>query len=182
DVVGRLPALQEVERHLRELLRRAPLQEDHVVRRRDREQLAQQRDRLAVHRLVLLAAVRVLHDAHAAPGKVEELALGPLERGEREGRGAGVEVHDAGHARLDSTGATVLKRQPMPSRGLQLFAFFAALVALSACKRKVTPAECTQMLDRYIDMTIAADPQLAALPPAQAEIARDMKRETKKAD
>ena len=70
----------------------------------------------------------------------------------------------------------------MPSRGLHLFAFFAALVALSACKRKVTPAECTQMLDRYVDMTIAADPQLAALPPAQAEIARDMKREVKKAD
>jgi hypothetical protein len=38
------------------------------------------------------------------------------------------------------------------------------------------------MLDRYIDMTIAGDPQLAALPPTQAKIARDMKKEVKKAD
>jgi hypothetical protein len=38
------------------------------------------------------------------------------------------------------------------------------------------------MLDRYLDMTIAADPTLATLPPAQERIARDMKRELKKGE
>ena len=38
------------------------------------------------------------------------------------------------------------------------------------------------MIDRYVDMTIAAQPELAALPPAQQQIARDMKRELKKGE
>jgi hypothetical protein len=38
------------------------------------------------------------------------------------------------------------------------------------------------MLDRYLDMTIGADPTLAPLPTAQAQIARAMKKETKKGD
>jgi hypothetical protein len=61
----------------------------------------------------------------------------------------------------------------------------AVAVAASAagCKRgKATPAECAAMIDRYVDMTIASDPQLAALPPAQADVARQMKREVKKGE
>jgi len=57
----------------------------------------------------------------------------------------------------------------------------AALVAcLSACKGKLKPEECTEMLDRYVDMTIAGDPQLASLPVAQAAVVREMKKEVKK--
>jgi hypothetical protein len=61
--------------------------------------------------------------------------------------------------------------------------FAVALLAFAGCNHgKPTPAECGQMLDRYLDMTIAADPALVALPPAQAELAREMKKETKKGD
>ncbi len=38
------------------------------------------------------------------------------------------------------------------------------------------------MLDHYLDMTIAADPMLAAMAPAQAAVVRDMKRELKKGE
>jgi hypothetical protein len=58
-----------------------------------------------------------------------------------------------------------------------------ALSALPACKRSPpSPSECTEMLDRYLDMTIAADPTLASLPPSQGKVARDMKRELKKGE
>ena len=49
-------------------------------------------------RLVLLAAVAVLHDRHAGALEVEQLVPGALEGGEREARRAGVEV-DGSHAR-----------------------------------------------------------------------------------
>jgi len=38
------------------------------------------------------------------------------------------------------------------------------------------------MLDRYVDMTLAADPQMKDLPPAQAAAAREMKKAVKKAE
>ncbi len=38
------------------------------------------------------------------------------------------------------------------------------------------------MLDRYVDMTLAADPALAHLSETQARAAREMKREVKKAE
>ena len=54
-------------------------------------------------------------------------------------------------------------------------------VCACACSRgKVTRAECDAMLDRYVAMKIDGDPTLAKLPPAQASIARDMKREIAK--
>ena len=53
---------------------------------------------------------------------------------------------------------------------------------LSACRGKVKPDECTRMMDRYLDMTIAADPQLASMAAAQAAIVRDMKKELKKGE
>lgn len=56
-------------------------------------------------------------------------------------------------------------------------------IALAGCSHgKPTPGECGEMLDRYLDMTIAADPALSALPPAQSAIAREIKKETKKGD
>jgi hypothetical protein len=57
-----------------------------------------------------------------------------------------------------------------------------ALLLASACHRKASPAECTSMLDRYVDMTLAADPLTRDLPPAQAAAAREMKRAVKKAE
>jgi hypothetical protein len=57
------------------------------------------------------------------------------------------------------------------------------LVLVPACKHgKVTSGECSEMLDRYVDMKIAGDPSLASLPPAQASVARDMKREIAKGE
>ena len=38
------------------------------------------------------------------------------------------------------------------------------------------------MLDHYVDMTIAGDPQLAGLPAGQAAVVRDMKKELKKGE
>lgn len=49
-----------------------------------------------------------------------------------------------------------------------------ALLAL-ACNGKVSRAECSEMLDRYLEMTISADPTLAGLGPNEAKAARDMK-------
>lgn len=55
-------------------------------------------------------------------------------------------------------------------------------VAFVGCNRSVTPAECTAMMDRYVDMTLAGDPTLAGLSPAQQDVARDMKKALKKAE
>jgi hypothetical protein len=62
-------------------------------------------------------------------------------------------------------------------------ALVVATVSLGGCRRgQPSAAECTEMLDRYVDMTIAADPTLATLPPSQEKIARDMKKEVKKGE
>jgi hypothetical protein len=63
-----------------------------------------------------------------------------------------------------------------------------ALLALSvpllvaACNGKATRAQCTEMLDHYLDMTIAGDPTLANLPPAEARAAREMKKALRKGE
>jgi hypothetical protein len=67
-------------------------------------------------------------------------------------------------------------------RTIVLACLAAALTSLTACRGKVTPDECTKMLDHYLDMTIAGDPQLASLPAPQAAVVRDMKRELKKGE
>ncbi len=97
DVVRRAAGRQEAHRHERELQRRAALQEEDVVGGRRAEQLPQQRERLVVHGLVLLSAMGLLHHGHAGAGEVEQLVASPLEGGERQGRGARVEVHRATH-------------------------------------------------------------------------------------
>jgi len=56
------------------------------------------------------------------------------------------------------------------------------LAALSACQKKIEPQECMSMLDRYIDMVVAADPTTKNLPPAQASAVREMKKAVKKAE
>ncbi len=54
------------------------------------------------------------------------------------------------------------------------------LLGLLACNGKATKEECAQMLDRYLDMTIAGDPTLADLSPEQARAAREMKKALRK--
>ncbi len=60
-----------------------------------------------------------------------------------------------------------------------------AVLSLSfalACNGKVTRAECTEMLDKYIDMTVSGDPALADLPAREALAAREMKKALRKGD
>lgn len=52
----------------------------------------------------------------------------------------------------------------------------------AACNGKASPEQCTEMLDRYLDMTIASDPTLADLPPLEARAAREMKKALRKAE
>lgn len=53
---------------------------------------------------------------------------------------------------------------------------------LAACNGKATREQCAEMLDRYLDMTIAGEPGLADLPPAEARAAREMKKALRKAE
>ncbi|WP_394826631.1 hypothetical protein [Pendulispora albinea] len=48
--------------------------------------------------------------------------------------------------------------------------------------RGITRAQCTEMLDRYIDMSIDLDPELGRLSPAQRDVAREMKRAIRKTE
>jgi hypothetical protein len=49
-----------------------------------------------------------------------------------------------------------------------------ALLA-TACNGKVTRQDCTEMLDKYLEMTTAGDPSLEGLSPSEAKAAREMK-------
>ncbi|MDB4942290.1 MAG: hypothetical protein JWP97_1824 [Labilithrix sp.] len=54
----------------------------------------------------------------------------------------------------------------------------AALAVLSSagCSSRITRAECMDMLDRYVDMTAAAEPDSSELPPAASRAARETKK------
>lgn len=60
--------------------------------------------------------------------------------------------------------------------------FLSLPVLLLACNGKATRAQCTEMLDRYLDLTIAGDPSLADLTPAEERAAREMKKALRKAE
>lgn len=55
---------------------------------------------------------------------------------------------------------------------------FAAL----ACGGKISRTECTEMLDRYIDMSLAGDAALTNLPAAEAHAAREIKKALRKGE
>lgn len=44
---------------------------------------------------------------------------------------------------------------------------------------KATHEDCREILERYIDLSLEADPELQKLPPPQARAVRDMKRAVK---
>lgn len=61
-----------------------------------------------------------------------------------------------------------------------LFALLGLIGLLSACNGKATKEQCSEMLDKYLDMTIAGDPSLADLSPSEARAAREMKKALRK--
>jgi hypothetical protein len=54
-------------------------------------------------------------------------------------------------------------------------AFVPIALLVAGCNGKVSRDECGEMLDKYLEMTISADPTLAGLAPNEAKAARDMK-------
>jgi hypothetical protein len=76
-----------------------------------------------------------------------------------------------------------MKSAPRSTRGVALLVPLVPLAAtIASCHARPTASECEAMLDRYLDMTIAADPTIAPMPPAQSEVARAMKKATKRSD
>lgn len=59
----------------------------------------------------------------------------------------------------------------------------ALLLILTACGGgRATRAECTEMLDKYLDMTIAGELAPADMLPAEAERARQVRKDLRKAE
>ena len=56
------------------------------------------------------------------------------------------------------------------------------LLLAAACNGKASREQCTEMLEKYLDMTIASDPALVDLPPPEARAAREMKKALRKAE
>jgi hypothetical protein len=102
DVVGLALAVQQVHRHLRELERGPALEEENLVIRRDREQLAQVGLGLVRDRDELRAAVAHLHHRHAAAVPVEHLVAGARQHFGRQHGRARAEVENPGHRELDA--------------------------------------------------------------------------------
>ncbi len=55
-------------------------------------------------------------------------------------------------------------------------------VALSGCSKKATPDECEAMLDRYLDLSMAPDPELARMPPQQVESVISARKAERRSD
>ena len=87
--------VQEVHRDEREQLRRPALQEQHVVRVAEAEQLLAARDRLIDDGVEFLAAVADLGDAEALALVVEQRRGGLFEHLGRQHRGAGTEIENS---------------------------------------------------------------------------------------
>jgi hypothetical protein len=51
-----------------------------------------------------------------------------------------------------------------------------ALVLASGCNRKVSAPECKEMLEKYLDMVIGGDPELAKLTEEQRKAVREVKK------
>src|SRR5262249_1147095 len=115
DVVRRTVLRKEVHRHHRELVRGAALEEQDLMAVGDAEETGEERDRLVVHRLVLLAAVAVLDDRHSRALEVDELVPGALEGREWKPCRAGVEV-DGSHAGLLHPGEGAVEAQSVMER------------------------------------------------------------------
>lgn len=65
------------------------------------------------------------------------------------------------------------------ARGVRAHVLLLGALALG-CNGKATKEQCAEMLDKYLDMTIAGEPSLADLSPAEARAAREMKKALRK--
>lgn len=65
-------------------------------------------------------------------------------------------------------------------KGAAMFLLSAMFVI--ACRGKATREQCTEMLDHYLDLTIAGEPALADLAPSEARAAREIKKALRKAE
>ena len=63
-----------------------------------------------------------------------------------------------------------------------LGALVLAIALAWGCTGRASRDDCAQMLDKYLDMTIASDPALADLSPEQADAARQMKKALRKGE
>lgn len=70
----------------------------------------------------------------------------------------------------------------MTTRAISAALAALAIGGLAACRDRATRAECARMMDRYVDLTIAEEPELAKLPKEQLAVVREVKRELKRAD
>lgn len=65
---------------------------------------------------------------------------------------------------------------------LALPALYVLAPVVGACNGKATRQDCAEMLDKYLDMTMASDPSLEGLSPSEARAARDMKITLRRAE
>jgi hypothetical protein len=63
---------------------------------------------------------------------------------------------------------------PAVKRAVKRLGVVALPLAL-ACNGRASQKDCIEMLDRYLDMTMAGDPSLEGLSDAEGKAARDMK-------
>lgn len=68
------------------------------------------------------------------------------------------------------------------SRFTAAVSLFLLLASVSGCGGRATREDCREILERYIDLSLEADPELQKLPPPQARAVRDMKRAVKLAE
>ncbi len=95
DIVGHATLGQQVQRNLGELLAGPALQEQHLVVRRNRQQIAQILLRLFGDGSVIVAAMAHFHDRQALAMPVEKLRLGALKDGFGKRSRTGTEVKGA---------------------------------------------------------------------------------------
>jgi len=83
---------QKIHRNHRKLEAGATLQEQYFVVLRNRQQLFQQSDRVVVDRFVFLAAMAHFQQGHARATEIQQIGLGFFQRGQWQGRRAGIEI------------------------------------------------------------------------------------------
>src|SRR5262249_36055542 len=78
----------------------------------------------------------------------------------------------------------VARAAPKPTHVLAVAAAGTLVVCAGffACNGRVTKPECSEMLDKYIDLVVASEPELTTLSPAEANAAREMKKALRKSD
>lgn len=70
---------------------------------------------------------------------------------------------------------------PAVTRGRCIFSMSALSVAALGCDARATDAQCKEMLDHYVDMTVAGDPSLADLGPEQSRTVQATMKARRKA-